>query len=91
MAKKCDIKFFGQDRGDGKVSSDKGMKVKQEAGKTSMKLTGAHNKFTDGTREGAGKGDTPRSCHSDLYRKNYDEIFGKKKGKKKLGKYIKKY
>jgi hypothetical protein len=91
MAKKCDIKFFGQNRGDGKAKTDKGMKVTQTKGKTSMKLTGAHDKVTDGTRGGAGKGDTPRSCHSVQYRENYDKIFGKRKGKKKLGKYVKKY
>ena len=28
---------------------------------------------------GAGKGDTPRSCNSEAYLKNYDAIFRKKK------------
>lgn len=28
-----------------------------------------------------GKGDSPRNCHSDAYRANYDEIFRKKPDK----------
>ena len=29
------------------------------------------------SREGAGKGDAPRNCFSETYRKNYDTIFRK--------------
>ena len=30
---------------------------------------------SDGTSMGAGKGDRPRPCNNDRYRKNYEKIF----------------
>jgi hypothetical protein len=40
---------------------------------------------------GGGKGDAPRNCYSNEYRKNYDEIFGERKINGKGGRTIKKY